>query len=73
MPGLHGVGEVTVFGTANYSMRIWLDAEKLKARNLTTEDVGAALREQNVQVAAGQVGQPPTKSAAHITTAPKVN
>ena len=58
---LHGVGEVTVFGTANYSMRIWLNAEKLKARNLTTEDVAAALREQNVQVAAGQVGQPPTE------------
>ncbi|MFO0788982.1 MAG: multidrug efflux RND transporter permease subunit [Pirellulales bacterium] len=57
---LNGVGEVTVFGTANYSMRVWLDAEKLKARGLTTEDVAAALREQNVQVAAGQVGQPPT-------------
>ncbi len=56
---VHGVGDVTVFGTANYSMRVWLDAEKLKARNLTTEDVVAALREQNVQVAAGQVGQPP--------------
>ncbi len=57
---LKGVGDVTVFGTANYSMRIWLDPEKLKARNLTTEDVVNALREQNVQVAAGQVGQPPT-------------
>src|SRR3954447_13502767 len=56
---LNGVGDVTVFGTANYSMRVWLNAEKLKARNLTTEDVAAALREQNVQVAAGQVGQPP--------------
>jgi HAE1 family hydrophobic/amphiphilic exporter-1 len=56
---LHGVGDVTVFGTANYSMRIWLDAAKMKSRGLTTEDVAAALREQNVQVAAGQVGQPP--------------
>src|SRR3954462_5914247 len=56
---LHGVGEVTVFGTANYSMRIWLDAEKLKSRGLTTEDVAAAPREQNWQVAAGQVAQPP--------------
>jgi HAE1 family hydrophobic/amphiphilic exporter-1 len=55
-----GVGDVTVFGTANYSMRVWLDAEKLKARNLTTDNVVAALREQNVQVAAGQVGQPPS-------------
>ena len=50
----------TVFGSSNYGMRIWLDPEKLKARNLTTEDVLAAIREQNVQVAAGQVGQPPT-------------
>ena len=49
----------TVFGTANYSMRVWLDPEKLKARGLTTQDVVAAIREQNVQVAAGQVGQPP--------------
>ncbi|SFJ66778.1 efflux RND transporter permease subunit [Planctomicrobium piriforme] len=56
-----GVGEVTVFGTANYSMRIWLDPEKLKARGMTTADVMAALQEQNVQVAAGQIGQPPTK------------
>ena len=45
---------------ANYSMRIWLDPEKLKARDLTTEDVINAIREQNVQVAAGQIGQPPT-------------
>ena len=49
----------TVFGGGNYGMRVWLDPEKLKARNLTTEDVLAAIREQNVQVAAGQVGQPP--------------
>jgi len=55
-----GVGEVTVFGTGNYSMRVWLDPEKLKARGLTTEDVLDAIREQNVQVAAGQIGQPPT-------------
>ena len=54
-----GVGDVTVFGTANYSMRVWLDPEKLKARGLTTQDVVAAIREQNVQVAAGQIGQPP--------------
>jgi len=56
---LKGVGEVTVFGTANYSMRIWLNPNELKSRGLTTEDVANALREQNVQVAAGQVGQPP--------------
>ncbi len=54
-----GVGEVTVFGAADYAMRIWLDPGQLKARGLTAEDVLAALREQNVQVAAGQVGAPP--------------
>jgi HAE1 family hydrophobic/amphiphilic exporter-1 len=54
-----GVGDVTVFGTGNYSMRIWLDPERLRARNLTTEDVLAVIAEQNVQVAAGQIGQPP--------------
>jgi HAE1 family hydrophobic/amphiphilic exporter-1 len=56
---LPGVGDINVFGGADYSMRIWLDPEKLKARDLTTEDVLAAIREQNVQVAAGQIGQPP--------------
>src|SRR5690606_23076147 len=55
-----GVGGVTVFGGNNYSMRVWLNPEKLKARNLTTQDVYAAIQEQNVQVAAGQVGQPPS-------------
>ena len=57
---IYGVGDVNVFGSSNYGMRIWLDPEKLKARDLTTEDVLAAIREQNVQVAAGQVGQPPS-------------
>ncbi len=57
---IYGVGDVTVFGTGSYSMRIWIDPEQLKARNLTTQDVVAAIREQNVQVAAGQIGQPPS-------------
>jgi HAE1 family hydrophobic/amphiphilic exporter-1 len=57
-----GVGEVFLFGNASYSMRIWLNPELLKARNLTSQDVIAAIREQNVQVAAGQIGQPPTPS-----------
>ena len=48
-----------VFGAEAYSMRIWLDPRKLKARNLTTEDVLAAISEQNVQVAAGRIGEPP--------------
>ncbi|SMP72298.1 hydrophobic/amphiphilic exporter-1, HAE1 family [Neorhodopirellula lusitana] len=54
-----GVGEVQVFGAGDYSMRIWLDPRKLKQRGLTTADVVAAIREQNVQVAAGQVGAAP--------------
>ncbi len=55
-----GVGDVQVIGSGTYGMRIWVDPEALKARNLTMEDVLAAIREQNVQVAAGQVGQSPT-------------
>ena len=54
-----GVGNVTIFGARDYSMRIWLDPEKLAARNLTAGDVVAALRGQNVQVAAGVIDQPP--------------
>ncbi|MGH7790288.1 MAG: efflux RND transporter permease subunit [Candidatus Binatia bacterium] len=56
---IYGVGDVSVFGAGQYSMRVWLDPQQLKARNLTTQDVVAAIREQNVQVAAGQLGQPP--------------
>ncbi len=56
---IKGVGSVTIFGAEDYSMRVWLDPRKLKARNLTTEDVVAAIREQNVQVAAGRIGEPP--------------
>ena len=54
-----GVGEVTVFGAGDYSMRVWLDPNKLKQRGLTTDDVVAAVQEQNVQVAAGQIGAAP--------------
>ncbi|MFI5364131.1 MAG: efflux RND transporter permease subunit [Candidatus Binatia bacterium] len=56
---VNGVGDVNIFGAGNYSMRIWLDPPRLKARALTTQDVIAAIQEQNVQVAAGQIGQPP--------------
>ncbi len=59
---LTGVGDVNVIGSAQYSMRIWLDPQKLRARSLTTQDVVAAIQEQNVQVAAGQIGQPPVPS-----------
>ncbi len=54
-----GVGNVTVFGARDYSMRIWLDPDKIAARDLTAGDVVAALAAQNVQVAGGVVGQPP--------------
>ena len=56
---INGVGSVRIFGAGDYSMRVWLDPRKLKSRNLTTEDVVDAIREQNVQVAAGQIGAPP--------------
>ena len=56
---IKGVGAVTLFGAEEYSMRVWLDPAKLKARQLTTEDVVNAIREQNVQVAAGRIGEPP--------------
>jgi multidrug efflux pump len=56
---LRGVSEVRVFGQRDYSMRIWLDPDKLAARNLSVTDVQAAIREQNTEVALGQLGQPP--------------
>src|SRR6266403_4718777 len=56
---VEGVGDVTIGGAQDYSMRIWLDPGKLQSRNLTVNDVIRVLREQNVQVAAGQIGQPP--------------
>ncbi len=54
-----GVGDVVVRGAGAYAMRLWLNPDLLTARKLTTQDVIAALQRQNVQVAAGQVGQPP--------------
>ena len=56
---IEGVGNVTIFGARDYSMRIWLDPDKLALRDLTASDVVAALRGQNVQVAAGVINQPP--------------
>ncbi len=68
---IEGVGEARVFGGPPYSMRIWLDVDRLAALDLTAGDVVAALREQNVQVAAGVVGQPPSdgRSAFEISVA----
>jgi multidrug efflux pump len=54
-----GVGDITIFGARDFSMRLWLDPEKLSSRSITAGDVVAAVREQNVQVAAGVVGGPP--------------
>src|SRR4029450_12110193 len=59
---LEGVGDMLVMGQQDYSMRVWLNPDKLASRNLTVGDVIKVLREQNVQVAAGQLGQPPVPS-----------
>src|SRR5262249_37336934 len=56
---LEGVGDLLVMGQQDYSMRVWLDPDKLASRGLSAGDVIKVLREQNVQVAAGQVGPPP--------------
>src|SRR5499433_3162181 len=57
---LPGVGNVNVFGAGQYSMRVWLDPDKMKARSLDAQDVVQALQNQSQEVAAGQVGMPPT-------------
>jgi multidrug efflux pump len=56
---VEGVGDVVILGQQDYSMRVWLDPDKLQSRDLTVNDVIRVLREQNVQVAAGRIGQPP--------------
>ncbi len=64
-----GVGDTRVFGSDEYAMRVWLNPDQLAARSLTASDVVAAIRAQNVQVAAGSVGQPPgTASSAFQLT-----
>ncbi|HYV74101.1 MAG TPA: multidrug efflux RND transporter permease subunit [Candidatus Binatia bacterium] len=57
---IRGVADVEIFGERKYSMRLWLDPSQLAARGLTASDVVSALQQQNVQIAAGQVGQEPT-------------
>src|SRR6202162_2579019 len=59
---IKGVADVQIFGERKYAMRLWLDPVRLASRNLTASDVVTALREQNAQIAAGQVGQPPSRS-----------
>ena len=63
---LDGVGDVRIFGARDYSMRIWLDPEKVASRNLTAGEVVAALRAQNVQVASGVLNQPPVPRAGRL-------
>lgn len=57
---LNGVSEARIFGERRYAMRLWLDPNRLASRSLTAQDVVNALNEQNLQVGAGQIGQPPT-------------
>jgi len=62
-----GVGSVQLFGSGDYAMRIWLNPQKVAERGMTADEVVAAIRRQNVQVAAGVVGGPPTAPAATCT------
>ena len=63
---IKGVGDVAFLGPRDYSMRVWLDPDKLAARDLTASDVINAVREQNRQVAAGRLGQPPVPQAQSV-------
>ncbi len=65
---LPGVSDIVVYGAGEYSMRLWLDPDRLASRGLTASDVIAAVREQNVQVAAGALGQSPNSSSAFQVT-----
>ena len=66
---LPGAGDVRLFGAGDYAMRVWLDPQKLAARDLTAGDVIAAVREQNLQVAAGSVGAAPVNDGADFQLA----
>ncbi|MFZ3288503.1 MAG: efflux RND transporter permease subunit [Telluria sp.] len=60
---IQGMGDVQLFGAGDYAMRVWLDPQKVAARGMTAADVVGAIREQNVQVAAGVIGSSPSKGA----------
>ncbi len=62
-----GVGNINVFGSKNFSMRIWLDPNKLKARGLTTNDIVAAVQTQNIQVTGGQLGSSPSPKESAVS------
>jgi hydrophobe/amphiphile efflux-1 (HAE1) family protein len=70
---LEGVGDVFLFGARDYSMRLWLDPQKLASLNMTAGDVVKAVREQNIQVAAGVVGQQPLPADIHVAQQLTVN
>jgi len=59
---LPGVGDTAIYGEKEYSMRIWLDPDKMKIRRLSADDIAKAIENQNTQVAAGQLGQPPMEN-----------
>ena len=65
---LDGVGDVIIFGEREYSLRIWLDPEKLAAYGMTAGDVVESLREQNVQVSGGSIGAPPIADGSPFNT-----
>jgi multidrug efflux pump len=64
---LNGVGNVQIFGERDYSMRLWLDPNRMYARGLTAQDVVSAVQAQNIQVAAGQLGAPPAPKGTAFT------
>ncbi|MFL1406498.1 efflux RND transporter permease subunit [Marinobacter sp. M1N3S26] len=64
---IQGVGDAQIFGGGDYAMRAWLDPERIAARGLTASDVVRAMREQNVQVSAGQIGAEPVPDSDFLT------
>lgn len=63
---INGVGQVNLFGSGDYAMRVWLDPNRVAERDLTATEVVAAIRRQNVQVAAGLIGGPPYDEAIEV-------
>jgi len=64
---IQGVGDAQIFGGGDYAMRAWLDPDRIAARGLTASDVVRAMREQNVQVSAGQIGAEPVPDSDFLT------
>ena len=70
---LPGVGSVKVFGAGTYSMRVWIDPQKLQSFGLEPKDVINAIRQQSQNVAAGQVGMPPAPSGHASSSTPSIS